>query len=250
MTELGKSVNVNESIGEFLWRIRRVIMVTIIMLLLLLWAHLLLNDYRVSLAEYRTAFAEINSDEFVEYNFSSANLDRIDSGVYRLRVEVSGDHTDERREDTPVDFDRDLRMTVNMANSGVLLLNITNDRDDIIVQDVEIRGNLVSRELDDFHQISAANIQANLGYNETSRGVPISIFTTDNNSQLELENWRWLSDLEEFRENFKLHYIELTFIDNDDPDELIRLRYTTSTDFYEIVSRESLGSGEYDGYEE
>ena len=249
MTELDESVYVDEGIGGFLWRIRRIIMVTIIMLLLVLWVHLLLNDYRVSLAEYRTAFAEIETTNYVENSveisdFSSANLDRVDDGVYRLRVEVSGDYTAGRRVDTPVDFDRDLRMTVTeSALNGILLLHITNERDDIIIQDVEIRGKLISRELDDFHQVFAANIRADLGYNETSRGVPISIFATDEDAQLQLENWRWLTDLEEFGENFKLHYMEITFrgIDEyDEADDLIRLRYTTLTDFYEIIDHEDL----------
>ena len=245
MSELVEQVSVDEisleGIASFLWRVRRVIMVIIIVLLLVLWGYLLLTDYRVSLAEYRTAFAEIETTNTANSNeFSSANLDRVESGIYRLRVEVSGDHTAERRTDTPIDFDRDLEITVKMWN-GLLLLEIANDRDDVIVQDVEIRGSLANRESSDFHQIYVANFQANLGHNETSRGVPISIFTTDNYSQLQMENWRWLADIDEFRENFKLHYMEVTFVDEDEEgDELVRLRYTTSTDFYEIRSRESL----------
>ena len=240
MTELDGSVDVNEGIVRFLWRIRRVVMVTIIMLLLLLWGHLLLDDYRTSLIEYRTAFAVFQEyDNGENGDFSSVNLDRVESGVYQLRVEVAGERIDERREDSPVDFDRDLRLTVSMLN-GILLLNVTNERDDVLVEDVEIRGSLVGRELDNFHQISIADIQTNLGYNETSRGVPISVFATDDELQLQLENWRWMTDIREFRENFKLHYIEVSFREMDSSDELIRLRYTTSTDFYEIISRENL----------
>jgi len=248
VSELVKSIGVDvdeislEGIGRFLWRVRRVVMVTIIGLLLTLWAYLLLTEYRVSLAEYRTAFAEIQSNYIIDSNdFSSANLDRVESGVYRLRVEVSGDQTASRREDTPIDFDQDLELNIKMWN-GFLLLNVTNRRDDIIIQDVVIRGSLFNRAADDFHQISVANIQANLGLNEVSRGIPISIFTTNNYSQLQLENWRWLTDLEEFRENFKLHYMEVTFVNrHEEADEIVRLRYTTSTDFYEIRSRENLG---------
>ena len=245
MSELVEQVSVEEisleRIASFLWRVRRVIMVAIIVFLLVLWGYLLLTDYRVSLAEYRTAFAELQTTNTVNSNdFSSANLDRVESGIYRLRVEVSGDHTAERRTDTPIDFDRDLEIIVKMWN-GLLLLEVTNKRADIVVQDVEIRGSLSNRESNDFHQISMANFQANLDHDETSRGIPISIFTTDNYSQLQVENWRWLEDIVEFRENFKLHYMEVTFVDGqEEVDELVGLRYTTSTDFYEIISRESL----------
>ena len=243
MNVLDNSVDVDvnsESIVKFLWRVRRIVMLTIIGLLLLLWAHLVFNEYRTTLAEYRTAFADLQNYNYVENSsFSSANLDRVDEGVYELRVEVSGGRADIRRQDTPVDFDRDLRITVQMLN-GILLLNITNMRNDIIIQDVEIRGSLASRGVYDFHQIFVEDIQANLGYNETSRGIPISIFTTNNFSQLQLENWQWISDIEEFRENFKLHYIEVTFR-ADDEDEFTRLRYTTSTDFYEIRGYDNFG---------
>jgi len=239
---LDKSVEVDEisleGIVRFLWRVRKIVMITIIVSLLLLWGYILLDEYRTSLDRYRTAFAELQTYYYVEdSDFSSANLNRIDQGVYRLRVEVSGDHTDERREDTPVDFDRDLRIIIHMRN-GFLSLNVTNLRDDIIVQDVEIRGNLLNRAPYEFNQISIVDVQTNLGHNESSRGIPISVFTVDDYSQLQLENWRWLTDVEEFRENFKLHHIEVSFTAVDEEDELIRLRYTTSTDFYEIRNLE------------
>ena len=247
MNDLDDSVEVDEisleAIVRFLWRKRRIVMVTIIVSLLLLWGYILLDEYRTSLDRYRTAFAELQTHYYIEdSDFSSANLNRIDQGVYRLRVEVSGDHTAERREDTPVDFDRDLKIIIHIRN-GFLSLNVTNLRDDIIVQDVEIRGSL--RATYEFNQISIVDMRANLGYNEASRGVPISVFTTDNYSQLELENWRWLTDIEEFRENFKLHHIEVSFIAVE-ADEWIRLRYTTSTDFYEIRSREDLNDVDSD----
>ena len=247
MSELVEQVSVDEisleGIASFLWRVRRFIMIVTIVFLLVLWGYLLLTDYRVSLAEYRSAFAELQTTNTVNSNeFSSANLDRVESGIYRLRVEVSGDFTAERRHDTPIDFDRDLEIIIKMWN-GLLLLEVTNKRTDVIVQDVEIRGSLSNREYSDFTQISVANYQANLGRDETSRGIPISIFKTDSHSQLQAENWRWLADIAEFRENFKLHYMEVTFVDGrDDADELVRLRYTTSTDFYEVRSRESLNA--------
>ena len=232
-----------EGIGRFLWRVRRGVMLIVITLLLVVWGYLLLTEYRSSRDEYRAAFSELQSRNYTaNTDFSSANLNRLDEGIYRLRVEVTGDHSDVRREDTPIDFDRDLEIIVQLRN-GFLALNIVNKRDDVIVQDVEIRGSLINRADDDFQQIATIDIQANLGYTEASRGVPISIFKTDNYTQLRTGSWQWLTDIAEFRENFKLHYMEVTFVAlavDGGTDELIRLRYTTSTDFYEVRNREFL----------
>ena len=262
MNKSNESVDVDEisleGIVKFLWKIRRVVLVLIIVLLLLVIIakyRTSLDEYRTSLDEYRTLIAEYrNRSDAENDDFSSANLNRIDSGIYRLRVEVFGDFAATRRAETPIDLDRDLNIIVQRQN-GLLSLSITNEHEGIIVQDVEIRGSLRNRETYDFHQISIVDKQANLGYNEVSRGIPISIFTTNNYAQLELENWRWLTDIEEFREHFRLHLIDVTFKtinEHGQADELIRLRYTTSTDFYEIISRENLSvSDEYhEGYED
>jgi len=229
MDELVDEISL-EKIVKFLWKMRKPIIVMIVVALLFFGVDFLLSERR-----------DLN-DEFQRESgsFSSANLDRVERGIYQLRVEVAGGRIAMRREDTPVDFDQDLEIIVYRRN-GFLLLTVTNQRDDIIVQDVEIRGSLRNRADNDFSQISIADVQVNLGYNETSRGVPISIFTTDNDFQLEVENWLWLTDLAEFRANFMLHLIEITFKPSgghQTASELIRLRYTTSTDFYEIITDE------------
>ena len=167
--------------------------------------------------------------------FSSANLDRISRGVYRLRCEVFGDRTDPRREGTPLDFDRDLELTIHVEN-GLLSFNIMNRNEDIVITRTVLRGRLRNRSTDTFNLINVQNIDLDLGYNESCNGIPISIYTTNAYGERHYQNWRWLTDLEEFSENFELAFLEIDFYWNTNPDGIIVLRYSASRDAYIIQS--------------
>jgi len=227
-----------EDIVKFFWKIRKFIIIGVIVLLLILGGNF-------AFARFQVYYAEGG-------NFSSANLDRISRGVYRLRVEVFGRREDPNREDVLIDFDRDLNIMVYVYN-GLLSLRILNERQDILIEHIHLRGRLRNRPIYDFQQIYVRDSNINLGYNDISRGIPISIFTTNANHELQIENRTWLRELDEFRENFELLFLEVTFLELDDYDDAVNrvvLRYLPASDNYEIRSQESLEiSNVYDDYE-
>jgi len=240
-----------ESIANYLWNARRLIIGCLIIALLLIGGRFVINSVR-SLA------AETGS-------FSSANLDRVSRGAYRLRAEVFGDLSDPRRDDTPVDFDRDLNLTISEEN-GLLSFNVVNEFDDIVIDAVHFRGYLRDRMPDYFHLVDSRKDQTHLRYQEASNRLPITIFATDDNHQRIPRSRRLLADLEEFREMFVLEFLEIAFYMLDDwyhdRNERIVVRYTTSSDQYRILEGEEyLGDfyeystdidddGEYDDEEE
>jgi len=169
-------------------------------------------------------------------SFSSANLDRASRGVYRVRAEVDR-QSNREREDEVVDFDKDMELIVSKEH-GVLLISLANKREDIVIDRMHVRGRLRNRLSDDFHLIDVRNYNTNLVYNEVSSKLPISIFKTNEYHQRDSEMWEWLVDIREFRENFELHFIDISFYPieswNAEREARIYLRYYVSTDTYQL----------------
>ena len=226
-----------ESIAKNSWNARKILIGCAFVALLILGGNFVINTMRSRAAETGS--------------FSSANLDRVSRGVYRLRAEVFGNRSDPRREDTPIDVDRDLNLTISVEN-GLLSFNIVNQRSDIIIDTVNFRGHLRDRTPDCFHLISLEHRNIYLNYQEASRSLPVSIFTTNENHRRENRSWRWLTDLDEFREMFVLEFVEVIFytLDDwyDDQDERIVVRYITSADSYRILEGEEFLEDLDDGY--
>ena len=209
-----------DDIIKFLWSIRQYIMRVFIVLILLVGGTFVLNHFRNLEAE--------------SGDFSSANLDRVEKGIYRLRVEIFGNRLEPRREDALVDFDRELNVTIQKEDE-VLSLRVRNLKEDIIVHNVRIQGRLRNREDDDFYLVDTTHHRMNLNYNQVSRGVPLVAYTTDIHHNREINNWLLLRDISEFREYFELEFLEVSFniIDDENSDNLV-LRYIARSDLYEL----------------
>ena len=225
-----------DDIIKFLWSIRAYIIKVLIVLTLLVVGTFILNHFRNIEAE---------SGEF-----SSANLDRVERGIYRLRVEIFGDRLDPRREDALVDFDRELNVTFQKEDE-VLSLRLENLKEDIVIHNIRIQGRLRNREDDDFYLVDTTHHRMRLKYNQISRGVPLVAYTTDINHNREINNWLLLRDISEFREYFELEFLEISFYfvkDDDDVDESAEhlvLRYVARSDLYELF--EPYGAGPENG---
>ena len=196
--------------------------------------------------------AQENLEVQLSEEFSGVNLTRIERGVYRLRVEVFGDHGDPRREDTYIDFDRDLMVTIyeNQENHGnhgnhgdyepygspehILAFNIENLREDVEIVGFKLRGRLNNRERN--YQINLVNVHTDylsLGYRETSSSIPISIHTTDQYHEIDLNNFDWLRNMGEFRNHFELTFFQATLYLPEFAEEKVTVRYFPSSDIYE-----------------
>ena len=175
------------------------------------------------------------------------NFDRIEAGVYRLRVEVFRDRENDRRADTFVDFDRDLSIIISENNNGLVSLNVQNLRDDIIVDGIRIRGDLRNRSRGGFHVVDMNNVGMALGYREVSNGVPITAYGTDDDFNLMPGNWRWVDDVEEMSTYFQLEVLDirLYFLEDwtegngieterNQADDLILIRYVGASDSYHV----------------
>lgn len=210
-------------IGRFLWGIRRWIGAAIVIAILFFGG--------------RFVFEEIFTRESGFEEFSSANLDRVENGVYRLRVENFGDRNDPRREDALVDFDRDLNILIQSEN-GALSFRVENLRADIVIERIRVRGRLSNRDADDFYRVDTEHRNLNLSANEASIGIPLRALTTNRGNEVETNNWRVLRDLDEFIENFELEHLNLSiqFMDYEgEGTGLVRLRYNVIFDTYEIL---------------
>ena len=212
-----------EDVVKFLWKIRKLIIVGVLALILFMGGNF--------------AFNVIRSHGAANNDFSSANLDRISRGIYRLRVEVFGELSNIRREDTPVDFYRDLKIIIHKEN-GLLSFVVTNEREDIVIERVRMQGTLRNRGSNDYHLIDTTHENINLRYNESSSGIPISIFQTTENHVRIGGSREWLRNIEEFRNDFELEFLGITFFMVDDWDnernEAIAIRYFSSDDSYRI----------------
>jgi len=220
--------NDTDSSSSYFWHIRGILIGCALVALLLFVGSLVVDSLRTHAEETGS--------------FSSANLDRISRGIYTLRAEVTGDRLNQdpppRRADTSIDFDLDLNITVNTEN-GVLVYSILNERNDIVVDSVHFRGHLLGTTPDCFHLIYSRKENLNLRYQEISKSLPISVYTTSENHRRERRSWRWLTNIEEFRETFALEFLEISFylLDAwyDSRDEKILIRYTTTADSYQIL---------------
>jgi len=166
--------------------------------------------------------------------FSSANLNRVERGVYRLRVEVFGNHEGPRREDTYIDFDRDLVITIYEDYGHVLAFNVENLREDIEIVEFVLRGRLRNRERN--YRINLVNVQTDylsLGYRAISPSLPISIHIANEYHEIELNNFDWLNNMEEFRNYFELTFFQVTFYMPELTDEKLQVRYMASSNVYE-----------------
>ena len=178
-------------------------------------------------AEARTAAHE---------SFSSSNLERVEPGLYRLRVEIFGDRSDSRREDAYVDFDRDLNIMITQEH-GVLALRVENLNEEIVLDRVRLRGSLRNREA--LNLVETTHYRLDLGYNEVSRGVPLIIYTGTENVRGS-SNWHSLTNLGEFRNYFELDYLKVTFnFLAEDEDRRVTLRYISRYDRYDVYEVEA-----------
>ena len=243
-----------DDIIKFLWSIREYILKVLIVLILLVGGTFVLNHFRSLEAE--------------SGDFSSANLDRVERGIYRLRVEIFGNRLDPRREDAIVDFDRELNVTIQKEDE-VLSLRLENLKEDIVVHNIRVQGRLRNRDdEDDFYLVDTTHHRLSLSYNQVSRGVPLVAYTTDIHHNREINNWILLRDISEFRENFELEFVEISFYfaeDKDDVDENsepLILRYVARSDLYELFEPHDTGlkdkeiedkheeESDYDDYEQ
>jgi len=233
---LDEEISLND-IFNFLWKIRRVVIVTLIFIFLTTVVILVIDR-------------QVSNDSFV-----STNFDLIGDNQFRLRVEVFGDRATERRSDTPLDFDRDLNILVQEQND-LLYLDITNENEDVIVLSVEIHGFLQNRGLSEFHRVNVFHSNLELPYNSSSPGLPISSFITNESLHPLLDAPRFLSDLSEFIEHFELTIVDVVFQFIDFPGETIEIRYIVSRDVYQIrygldlvrnIMEEAIDDYEYDG---
>jgi len=166
--------------------------------------------------------------------FSSANLNRLERGIYRLRVEVFGDHENSRREDSIIDFDRDLLITIYEADGHLLAFNVENHRENAEIVGFLLRGRLRNRERN--YRVNLVNVQTDhlsLGYQEISHSLPISIHSTDQYHEIDLHNFDWLHNMEEFRTYFELTFLQVTLYLHDFADEKLQVRYYPSSNIYE-----------------
>jgi len=215
---------------QFLWKKR--LFVLGIILLMGIFAAWHLRTVRQNEERKRAEHEEQLNGEF-----ASVNLNRISRGVYRLRVEVFGDHENPRREDTYIDFDRDLMITIyeHEELGNVLAFNLESLREDIEVVGFVLRGRLRNRERN--YRINLVNVQTDylsLGYREISHPLPISIHTAAGDyNEIELNNFDWLHNMEEFRNYFELTFFEMTLYMPDLTEEKLQVRYMASSNIYE-----------------
>jgi len=192
---------------------------------------------------YISAERELREEEELEAQlyeeFSSVNLNRMERGVYRLRVEVFGDHEDPRREDTYIDFDRDLMITIyehDASLNHILEFNIENLREDVEIIGFKLRGRLNNRERN--YRINLINVQTDhlsIGYRETSPLLPISIHSANQYHEIDLENFDWLRNMGEFRNHFELTFFQATLYLPEFAEERVTVRYFPSSDIYETI---------------
>jgi len=213
-----------DDIIKFLWSIRGYIIKVLIVILLLVGGNFVLSHFRNQEAERGP--------------FSSANLDRVERGVYRVRVEIFGDRLDPRREDALVDFDRELNVTIQKEDD-VLSLRVENLKEDIIIHNIRLQGRLRNRSYDDFYLVDTTHHRLGLRFDQKSRGVPLVAYTTDIHHNQEINNWLLLRDIDEFRQYFELEFLEISFYFSEgdfssDRDERLVLRYIARSDLYEL----------------
>ena len=216
---------------RFLRKYRTIILlilsISLIVVVILIGVNRRLDEIAIQTAQ-EEAYAAAHA------SFSSSNLERVEPGLYRIRVETFGNRTDPRRQDTYVDFDRDLNIMVTREH-GVLGFRVENLNEDIVIDWIRVRGNLRNRETADFNLVDTTHYRLNLGYNEISRGVPLVIYTGGEKSS----NWRSLTDLGEFRTYFELDFLKLAFnFINEDEERLITLRYIARYDKYDVYEVE------------
>ena len=211
---LEEEISLND-ILDFLWKIRKIIIITLIFIFMITVVNLVIGNQRAT------------------ERFVSTNFDLIGDNQFRLRVEVFGDRGTERRNDTPLDFDRDLNILIQEQND-LLSLDITNEKEDVIILSVQIHGLLQNRALSEFHQINVFHSNLKLSYGENSLGLPISSFVTNERLQPLLDSPRFLNDLNEFVDHFELTVIDVVFQYIDFPGESIELRYVARRDIYQI----------------
>jgi len=227
-----------DDILKFLWEIRGYIIRILIVILLLVVVNFILTGFRNHEVEGRA--------------FSSANLDRVERGIYRVRVEVFGDRDDPIRGDTPVDFDRELNVTITNEND-VLSFRLENLKEDIAIYSIRIQGRLRNRSYDDFYLVDTTHHRLDLNYNEMSRGVPLVAYTTDVHHNREANNWLLLRDIDEFRQYFELEFLEVSFynleIGFDMSTEKVVLRYIARYDLY-VIQEDQTQEYEYGGNSE
>ena len=221
---------------RFLRKYRTVILLILAVSLIVIFIITNINrrlDERAVQAARAEAHAEANA------SFSSSNLERVEPGLYRIRVETFGDRADPRRDDTYVDFDRDLSITVTREH-GVLALRVENLNEEIVLDRIRLRGSLRNREASDFNLIDTTHYRLNLGFNEVSRGVPLIVFAGDNRAE-GTSNWRSLTNLVEFREYFELDFLKVSFdfLEEDEGvSRRVTLRYISRFDRYDVYEVE------------
>ena len=207
---------------QFFWKIRKIIVVAAVVGIVIIGSNFIISEFRS---------ADANSG-----NFSSINLDRVESGTYRLRVEAFGDRSTPKREDVLVDFDRKLNITIQNENE-ILSLKVENLNDEIVVERIRIRGRLRNRSSDDFYLVDTTHDELQLMVNEVSRGVRLVSYQTNESFSRIVDNWVALRDLDEFRYHFELELVDLDFqfLDSDGIGTgLITLRYISIFDEYII----------------
>ena len=216
-TEAEMKISLGDIINS-IWKKRRLIVVLLIVLLAILYGNRVLQQR--------------NAEVLLGRDFSSANLDRVERGIYQLRVEMFGERGDTIREDTFLDFDRELNITFREFR-GLIMFEIENMAEDIIINEVIIAGRLGNRDREDrdFFHIRAANSGLSLEFGENSRGVPIPLFASTGSRGRNDNVSRNLNstELEEFRNYFELDSVRVRFWKNG---EEINLRYRPQDDTY------------------
>lgn len=154
-------------------------------------------------------FSEVRTIRSENAKFSSANLDRVERGLYRLRVETFGNRDDFIRADSPIDFDRELNITIS-EERDLLVLRVENLNETLVIEDISIRGRLGNRVTGSgFHIIYTASESMNLYYGEISRGIPVPVFRASGDGVREYHNAKFLriKHLLELRDFFELEII-------------------------------------------
>ena len=222
-TEMGRTKSRDEFSNAiiFLWRNRKAVIVIIILavIMTMVIGNIFLSNHQRSQAESEPV--------------KSANLDRVEDWVYRLRVETFGDRSDEIRENTLLDFDRELNITIQ-EERGLLTLKIENLTEGVVINRIAIIGRLSNRSFSDFHFIFMSSDGMNLYYNETSNAVPVIAFMTneEGNRNYNATSFLTSDEFNEFVDNFILDTMTIDVtVDNEE----IRIKYSVRYDSYVVL---------------
>lgn len=218
-------IEVTEIIN-FLWKKRK----TIILMSLVLLGFALVSHFYTQ----RKLFYEEGEA------FSSLNIDRMARGVYRLRARIFGQENDANDDVLAIDFDRDFDIIITESGELELLaLTVESQLPGVEVTQMRISGRLRNRvRSDEFNAIRLTLSELGLREGMRSREFPISVFTINEQHEIQYHNMDLLSDIAEFREYFVLDLLEMEYYhllsNGNIGKQRWYLRYTASQDLYEL----------------